>query len=77
MGWWSAVAGGRERRVHVCRRSRRTRSKAANEFRGPGLVGGQAEVDAPCGVGDEPGGVQEAVAQPFGFGPGEVAVEDQ
>ena len=46
-----------------------------DEFGGPGPAGRDAESGASAGVGDLPGGVLQAVAQPFGFGASEVTIE--
>ena len=62
-------------RAQVCRRRRRTSVEGGDEVGGPGPGGGEAESGASSGAGDLAGGVEQAVAQPFGFGPGEVAVE--
>ena len=46
-----------------------------DEFVNPGPAGGDAESGASSAAGDDPGGVEEAVAEPFRFGAGEFTVE--
>lgn len=48
-----------------------------DEVGGPGPVVGEFAVALPAGVHDSAGGVQKAVAEPFGFGFGQVCVEGE
>jgi hypothetical protein len=63
-GQWS---GAQAEELHAVERGR--------EVGGPGPVGGETKPGAAAGAGDLAGGMEEAVAEPFGFGPGEVAVK--
>ena len=49
--------------------------EGGEEIGGPGPALGDAECAAPAAGDELGGGMQEAVAEPFGFGSGEVAVE--
>jgi hypothetical protein len=48
-----------------------------DEVVGPGPVGGEAAAASSCGGAEVAGGVQQAVAEPFRLGRGEVAVEGE
>jgi hypothetical protein len=51
--------------------------EGGDEIGGPGPALGDAECAAPAAGDELGGGMQEAVAEPFGFGSGEVAVEGE
>ena len=48
-----------------------------DEVGGPGPGGGEPAGGSSAGAGDAGGGVEQAVAEPFRFGVGEVAVEGE
>jgi hypothetical protein len=71
LGWSSsAAAGGHRRQGSGLQSQQPDPFERGHELGGPGPVGGEAQVNPQGGVGDEPGSVQEAVAQPLGFCPG-------
>src|SRR5438552_14048760 len=49
--------------------------EGGDELGDPGPAGGKAKPGASATAADLAGGVEQAVAEPFGFGPGEFTVE--